>query len=75
MDVRVRVPLHRVLQTQPESSALRLELPQIKMKKFGQELCGLERLLEEFEKCVDEQKQQLQKLKVRSVFQMLAEIP
>uniref|UniRef100_A0A3P9KB37 SKA complex subunit 1 n=1 Tax=Oryzias latipes TaxID=8090 RepID=A0A3P9KB37_ORYLA len=47
-----------------------VELPQIKMKKFGQELCGLERLLEEFEKCVDEQKQQLQKLKdMQAVYQ------
>ncbi|XP_041853050.1 spindle and kinetochore-associated protein 1 isoform X2 [Melanotaenia boesemani] len=39
------------------------ELPQHKIKKLGQELFTLERLLEEFEKCVDQQKQQLKHLK------------
>ncbi|XP_029010845.1 spindle and kinetochore-associated protein 1 [Betta splendens] len=39
------------------------ELPQNKMKKLGKELFLLEGLLEEFEKCVDEQKEQLKHLK------------
>ncbi|XP_076589762.1 SKA complex subunit 1 [Chaetodon auriga] len=39
------------------------ELPQNKMKKLGQELFALERLLEEFEQCVDQQKEQLKHLK------------
>ncbi|RVE71462.1 hypothetical protein OJAV_G00052070 [Oryzias javanicus] len=47
-----------------------VELPQNKMKRLGQELCGLEGLLEELERCVDEQKQQLKNLKeVRDVYQ------
>ena len=40
------------------------ELPQNKIKKLGQELFALERLLAEFEKCVDHQKDQLKHLKV-----------
>ncbi|XP_040894482.1 spindle and kinetochore-associated protein 1 [Toxotes jaculatrix] len=39
------------------------ELPQNKIKKLGQELFALERLLEEFEKCVGQQKEQLKDLK------------
>ncbi|TKS73693.1 Spindle and kinetochore-associated protein 1 [Collichthys lucidus] len=40
-----------------------VELPQNKMKKLGQELFTLERLLEEFEKCVGRQREQLKNLK------------
>ncbi|XP_078024404.1 SKA complex subunit 1 isoform X2 [Epinephelus lanceolatus] len=40
-----------------------VEFPQNKIKKLGQELFALERLLEEFEKCVDQQKEQLRHLK------------
>ncbi|XP_023146219.2 spindle and kinetochore-associated protein 1 isoform X2 [Amphiprion ocellaris] len=40
-----------------------IELPQNKIKKLGQELFALERLLEEFEKCVGQQKVQLKHLK------------
>ncbi|XP_070687376.1 SKA complex subunit 1 [Pempheris klunzingeri] len=40
-----------------------VELPQNKVKKLGQELFGLEKLLEEFEKCVDQQREQLTLLK------------
>lgn len=40
-----------------------VELPQNKIKKIGQELFALERLLEEFEKCVGHQKDQLKHLK------------
>ncbi|XP_029290191.1 SKA complex subunit 1 [Cottoperca gobio] len=39
------------------------ELPQNKIKKLGQELSALESLLEEFEKCVGQQKEQLKHLK------------
>ncbi|XP_039989554.1 spindle and kinetochore-associated protein 1 [Xiphias gladius] len=39
------------------------ELPQNKIKKLGQELFALERLLEEFENCVGRQKEQLKHLK------------
>ncbi|KAK2841771.1 hypothetical protein Q5P01_011971 [Channa striata] len=39
------------------------ELPQNKIKKLGQELHVLGELLEEFEKCVDQQKEQLGHLK------------
>ncbi|TDH09113.1 hypothetical protein EPR50_G00083280 [Perca flavescens] len=39
------------------------ELPQNKMKKLGQELFVLEELLEEFEKCVGQQREQLKHLK------------
>ncbi|GAA6232655.1 spindle and kinetochore-associated protein 1 [Lates japonicus] len=40
-----------------------VELPQNKIKKLGQELFALERLLEEFEKCVGQQREQLKHLK------------
>uniref|UniRef100_A0A3P8PYA1 SKA complex subunit 1 n=1 Tax=Astatotilapia calliptera TaxID=8154 RepID=A0A3P8PYA1_ASTCA len=40
-----------------------IELPQNKTKKLGQELFALERLLEEFEKGVDQQKEHLKHLK------------
>ncbi|XP_028287283.1 SKA complex subunit 1 isoform X2 [Parambassis ranga] len=40
-----------------------IELPPNKIKKLGQELFSLERLLEEFEKCVGQQKEQLKSLK------------
>ncbi|XP_019113748.1 SKA complex subunit 1 [Larimichthys crocea] len=40
-----------------------VELPRNKMKKLGQELFTLERLLEEFEKCVGRQREQLKHLK------------
>ncbi|XP_042352541.1 spindle and kinetochore-associated protein 1 [Plectropomus leopardus] len=40
-----------------------VEFPQNKIKKLGQELFALERLLEEFEKCADRQKEQLKHLK------------
>nr|XP_046250437.1 spindle and kinetochore-associated protein 1 isoform X2 [Scatophagus argus] len=40
-----------------------VELPQSKIKKLGQELFALERLLEEFEKCVGQQKEKLKCLK------------
>lgn len=39
------------------------EVPTQKIKKLGQEISGLERILEEFEKCVDRQKEQLKQLK------------
>ncbi|XP_008302556.1 SKA complex subunit 1 [Stegastes partitus] len=39
-----------------------IELPQNKMKKLGQELFALERLLEEFENCIGQQKEQLKHL-------------
>ncbi|XP_054891288.1 spindle and kinetochore-associated protein 1 [Poeciliopsis prolifica] len=39
------------------------DLPQQKIKKLGQEVLGLGRILEEFEKCVDQQKEQLKQLK------------
>lgn len=42
------------------------ELPQNKMKKLGQELFALERLLEDFEKCVGRQREQLKHLKVQN---------
>uniref|UniRef100_UPI0037E922CE SKA complex subunit 1 n=1 Tax=Semicossyphus pulcher TaxID=241346 RepID=UPI0037E922CE len=38
------------------------ELPQNKMKKLGQEIFAIETLLEEFEKCVDHQREQLRNL-------------
>ncbi|KAM4734016.1 LOW QUALITY PROTEIN: SKA complex subunit 1 [Anableps anableps] len=45
-------------------------LPQQKIKKLGQEVLGLERILEEFEKCVDQQKEQLKQLKeLETLFQ------
>ncbi|XP_008409123.1 SKA complex subunit 1 isoform X2 [Poecilia reticulata] len=40
-----------------------LYLPQQKIKKLAQEVLGLGRILEEFEKCVDQQKEQLKQLK------------
>lgn len=40
-----------------------VDLPQNKIKKLGQELFVLERLLEDFEKCVGQQKEQLKHLK------------
>ncbi|XP_070764036.1 SKA complex subunit 1 [Enoplosus armatus] len=40
-----------------------VELPQNKIKKLGQEVYALEGLLEEFEKCVGQQKEQLKHLK------------
>ncbi|XP_034031536.1 spindle and kinetochore-associated protein 1 [Thalassophryne amazonica] len=40
-----------------------LDSPQNKMKKFGKELFELERLVDEFEKCRDRQKEQLKRLK------------
>ncbi|XP_030282817.1 SKA complex subunit 1 isoform X1 [Sparus aurata] len=40
-----------------------VELPRNKIKKVGQELCALEGLLEEFEKCVGQQKERLTHLK------------
>ncbi|KAM4572460.1 SKA complex subunit 1 [Odontesthes bonariensis] len=40
-----------------------IELPQHKIKKLGQELFSLEKLLEELERCVDQQKKQLYHLK------------
>ncbi|XP_041795596.1 spindle and kinetochore-associated protein 1 [Chelmon rostratus] len=40
-----------------------VELPQNKIQKLGQELFALERLLEEFEQCVCQQKEQLKHLK------------
>uniref|UniRef100_A0A3Q3GQE2 SKA complex subunit 1 n=1 Tax=Kryptolebias marmoratus TaxID=37003 RepID=A0A3Q3GQE2_KRYMA len=46
-------------------SFLHLELPLQKTKKLGQELFVLGRLLEEFERCVELQKQQLKHLKVQ----------
>ncbi|XP_044049671.1 spindle and kinetochore-associated protein 1 isoform X2 [Siniperca chuatsi] len=47
-----------------------VELPQNKIKKLGQELFALERLLEEFEKCVGQQKEQLKHLKeIEELFQ------
>ncbi|XP_043980000.1 spindle and kinetochore-associated protein 1 isoform X2 [Gambusia affinis] len=39
------------------------DLPQQKIKKLGQEVLGLGRILEEFEKRVDQQKEQLKQLK------------
>ncbi|XP_071344597.1 SKA complex subunit 1 isoform X2 [Trachinotus anak] len=46
------------------------ELPQSKMKKLGQELFALETLLERFEKCVEQQMEQLKHLKeVELLFQ------
>uniref|UniRef100_A0A3Q3GQA6 SKA complex subunit 1 n=1 Tax=Kryptolebias marmoratus TaxID=37003 RepID=A0A3Q3GQA6_KRYMA len=52
-------------------SFLHLELPLQKTKKLGQELFVLGRLLEEFERCVELQKQQLKHLKdVEKIFQM-----
>ncbi|CAJ1057082.1 spindle and kinetochore-associated protein 1 [Xyrichtys novacula] len=39
------------------------DLPQKKMKKVGQEIFALDRLLEEFEKCVDHQRDQLKSMK------------
>ncbi|XP_072241383.1 SKA complex subunit 1 [Leuresthes tenuis] len=40
-----------------------VELPQPKIKKLGQEFFSLEKLLEELERCVDQQKKQLDHLK------------
>ncbi|XP_059191670.1 spindle and kinetochore-associated protein 1 [Centropristis striata] len=40
-----------------------VELPQNKIKRLGQEVVALQRLMEEFEKCVDGQKEQLKHLK------------
>lgn len=40
------------------------DLPQNKLKKLGQEVCALGRLLEELETCVGQQKEQLHQLKV-----------
>ncbi|KAI3371770.1 hypothetical protein L3Q82_024323 [Scortum barcoo] len=40
-----------------------VDLPHNKIKKLGQELFALERLLEEFEKCVGQQREQLKHLK------------
>ncbi|KAM9331587.1 SKA complex subunit 1-like, partial [Symphorus nematophorus] len=40
-----------------------VELPQNKIKKLGQELLALERLMEEFGKCVGQQRDQLKHLK------------
>lgn len=42
----------------------RIEVPQNKIKKLGQELIALERLVEEFEHCIGQQKDQLKYLKV-----------
>lgn len=42
-----------------------LEMPQNKMKKLGQELFAVGRLLEEFENCIGQQKEQLKHLKVK----------
>ncbi|XP_062276304.1 spindle and kinetochore-associated protein 1 [Scomber scombrus] len=39
------------------------EVPQNKMKKLGQELFALEKLVDEFEKCIGHQKDQLKQLK------------
>ncbi|XP_027888846.1 SKA complex subunit 1 [Xiphophorus couchianus] len=39
------------------------DFPQQKIKKLGQEVLGLGRILEEFEECVDQQKEQLKQLK------------
>ncbi|XP_014881945.1 SKA complex subunit 1 isoform X2 [Poecilia latipinna] len=47
------------------------DLPQQKIKKLGQEVLGLGRMLEEFEKCVDQQKEQLQQLKVKFLLKCL----
>uniref|UniRef100_A0A8D3DLQ7 SKA complex subunit 1 n=1 Tax=Scophthalmus maximus TaxID=52904 RepID=A0A8D3DLQ7_SCOMX len=44
-------------------STLRRHLPQNMKRKLGQECFALERLLEEFEKCVGQQKEQLRSLK------------
>lgn len=41
-----------------------LELPQSKVKKLGQDLLALDRLLDEFETCVGQQKEQLKDIKV-----------
>ncbi|KAF3689295.1 Spindle and kinetochore-associated protein 1 [Channa argus] len=47
-----------------------VELPQNKMKKLGQELFALGELLLEFEKCVEQQKEQLKHLKeLEALFQ------
>nr|XP_020441358.1 spindle and kinetochore-associated protein 1 [Monopterus albus]XP_020441359.1 spindle and kinetochore-associated protein 1 [Monopterus albus]XP_020441360.1 spindle and kinetochore-associated protein 1 [Monopterus albus]XP_020441361.1 spindle and kinetochore-associated protein 1 [Monopterus albus]XP_020441362.1 spindle and kinetochore-associated protein 1 [Monopterus albus] len=40
-----------------------VELPKNKIKRLGQEMFALERLLEEFEKCVDQQEEQLKHMK------------
>lgn len=40
------------------------------MKKLGKEFYSLEALLEEFEKCVEEQKEQLKHLKVEDLQQL-----
>lgn len=51
-----------------------VDIPQQKMKKLGQELFTLERLLEELEKCVNQQKQHLKHLKeVEECFQKTLE--
>lgn len=42
-----------------------LELPQDKIKKLGQELFSLERLMEELGNCIGKQKDQLKHLKVK----------
>ncbi|XP_016522024.1 SKA complex subunit 1 isoform X2 [Poecilia formosa] len=47
------------------------DLPQQKIKKLGQEVLGLGRMLEEFEKCVDQQKEQLLQLKVKFLLKCL----
>ncbi|MEQ2249775.1 hypothetical protein ILYODFUR_032832 [Ilyodon furcidens] len=39
------------------------DLPKQKIKKLGQEIMELDRILEEFEKCVDHQKEHLKQLK------------
>ncbi|KAG7231024.1 hypothetical protein INR49_025053 [Caranx melampygus] len=54
LHIQLRISsLHRLL----DLSAA--ELPQGKMEKLGQEIFALERLLEMFEKCVQQQKEQL----------------
>ncbi|XP_013884576.1 SKA complex subunit 1 [Austrofundulus limnaeus] len=51
------------------------ELPQQKIKKLGQELLVLGRLMEEFEHCVDQQKEQLKHLKdLEKFFQVNVEV-
>lgn len=42
-----------------------LDMPQNKIKKLGNDVCALGRLLEELETCVGRQKEHLHQLKVR----------
>ncbi|XP_003976041.1 SKA complex subunit 1 [Takifugu rubripes] len=50
------------------------DLPQNKLKKLGQEVCALGRLLEELETCVGQQKEQLHQLKdLEATFQKYLE--